>query len=317
MKKIICLIVVISLFKQTAFASIITDTSFTETNIVLHTATGDISGTLTTPLQEKGIPVALIIAGSGPTDRNGNNSMMKNNSLKQIAYALAEAGIASVRYDKRGIGQSMSASKKEEDLRFDNYVEDAVEWIGLLKKDKNFNKIIVIGHSEGSLIGMIAARKADMYISVAGAGQSADILLKEQLKEQPQEIKDNNYAILDSLKAGKIVEDTDPSLAMLFRKNIQPYLISWFKYDPQIEISKLTIPVLILQGTNDLQVKEDDAKRLAKANPKAKLLLIENMNHVLKIVIGDQEANAKAYNDPSLPLAPGLKKAIVDFIKSK
>ena len=150
--------------------------------------------------------VVLIIAGSGPTDRNGNNSMMKNNSLQQIAHALATAGIASVRYDKRGIAASTSAGKIEADLRFDHYVDDAVAWVDLLKKDKRFSTVAIAGHSEGSLIGMIAARHADKFISIAGAGQSSYRLLKEQLSTQPAAIKDASYAILDSLNEGKMVK---------------------------------------------------------------------------------------------------------------
>ncbi len=297
------------------YASANTDSNYIETPITLHTTTGDIFGTLTTPEKFTHIPVALIIAGSGPTDRDGNNSMMKNDCLKQLAYGLANAGIASVRFDKRAIGKSVAAAKKETDLRFENYIDDASEWINLLKKDNRFNKIIVIGHSEGSLIGMIAAQHADKYVSIAGPGQAADVVLKIQLEQQPQEIKDLCFPILDSLKAGKTVSDVKPILFSLFRPSLQPYMISWFKYDPQEEIKKLKIPVLIIQGKNDLQITEEDANRLAKANTNAKLILIENMNHVFKIVTGDKEENVKAYNDPSLQISSILTKSIVDFIK--
>ncbi len=319
MKQILFFLMLSCCLSSVANASVKTDSSFIETPITLHTSTGDIKGTLTTPKINAACPVALIIAGSGPTDRDGNNMMMKNDALKQMAHALADAGIASVRFDKRGIAGSMSAGigKKEEDLRFENYISDAKEWIDLLRQDKHFNKIIVIGHSEGSLIGMIAAANADKYISIAGCGQAADVVLKRQLAAQPDEIKNMCYPMLDSLKAGKLIKDVDPTLNSLFRPSLQPYLISWFKYDPQEEIKKLNIPVLILQGTNDLQINEDDANRLAKANPAAKLLLIENMNHVLKIVTGDQDANVKAYNDPSLQVSAILTKAIIDFIKEK
>jgi len=292
----------------------IKDTTLTETKVILETKTGQIFGTLTTPKRFFKIPVVLIIAGSGPTDRDGNGPMLKTNAYKKLAYALAENNIASIRYDKRGIAESKAALKKESDIRFDDYVNDAKEWIQLLKKDNRFSKIIVIGHSEGSLIGMLAAGKADMFISIAGAGQTIDKTLKEQLSAQPKEILELSNPIIESLKKGKTVDKVDPKVEMLFRLSVQPYLISWFKYDPQIEIQKLNIPILIIQGTKDIQVTVEDAKRLSKANPKAQLVLLDKMNHIFITVEGDRQANIATYNNPAIPLADGLVKNITDFI---
>jgi pimeloyl-ACP methyl ester carboxylesterase len=291
------------------------DSGFIETPVVLHSPTGDIFGTITTPIKFTAIPVALIIAGSGPTDRNGNNPYMKNNSLQQLAHGLAAANIASLRFDKRAIAASAAAGKNEADLRFDDYISDATAWIAFLRKDKRFSSIIIAGHSEGSLVGMITAVNADKFISLAGAGRSADLLLKEQLSADP-ELKDIAIPIIDSLRAGQLVRHIDPRVYIYFRPGIQSYLISWFKYDPQEEIKKLKIPVLILQGTNDLQVTTEDANSLAKAKPSAKRILIKDMNHVLKIVSGDRDANIKAYSDPSLPISAELLKEIIGFIKS-
>ena len=292
----------------------IKDTTLTETKVILETKTGQIFGTLTTPKRFFKIPVVLIIAGSGPTDRDGNGPMLKTNAYKKLAYALAENNIASIRYDKRGIAESKAALKKESDIRFDDYVNDAKEWIQLLKQDKRFSKVIVIGHSEGSLIGMLAAGKADMFISIAGAGQTIDKTLKEQLSAQPKEILELSNPIIESLKKGKTVDKVDPKVEMLFRLSVQPYLISWFKYDPQIEIQKLNIPILIIQGTKDIQVTVEDAKRLSKANPKAQLVLLDKMNHIFITVEGDRQANIATYNNPAIPLADGLVKNITDFI---
>ncbi len=291
-----------------------TDTTFIETQIILQTKTGQIFGTLTTPEKFDKIPVALIIAGSGPTDRDCNNPMMKNDAYKKLASGLAENNIASLRYDKRGIAESKEAGKNESDLRFDDYVNDAKEWIQLLKQDKRFSKVIVIGHSEGSLIGMVASTNADKFISIAGPGQSADKIIKEQLSSQPKEVQDLSFPIIDSLTNGKTVDNVNPMLAALFRQSVQLYMISWFKYDPQIEIQKLTIPVLIIQGTNDIQVTVEDAKRLSKANPNSQLLLIDKMNHILRTVVGDKHANVATYNNASLPIADELIKNITSFI---
>lgn len=292
------------------------DSVFVETPVILHTTTGDIFGTLTMPKISTKMPVALIIAGSGPTDRNGNNQMMKNESLKMLAYSLANNNIASLRFDKRAIGESKDAAKSEADLRFEDYISDAIGWIGILKKDNRFSKVVVIGHSEGSLIGMIASLlHSDGFVSIAGAGKSADKIIKEQLANQPQEIKDLSFPVIDSLVLGKTVNHVDPNLYSLFRPSVQPYMISWFHYDPQVEIKKLNIPVLIVQGTNDIQVSEADADLLAKANTRAQLVLIKNMNHIFKIVEGDRNENIASYNNPSLPISNELTNSIVTFIK--
>jgi len=290
------------------------DTAYTETPLALKTNTGDISGSLTLPTgTNKGI-VALIIAGSGPTDRDGNNPVMTNNSLKMLAEALAASGIASLRYDKRGIGQSASAMKKEEDLRFEDYVNDAKGWIELLKKDKRFKKIVIIGHSEGSLIGLLAASNADKFVSIAGPGQSADKVIKDQLHAQSQEIQNMTFPLIDSLKNGYKVTNPSPKLASLFRASVQQYLISWFAYDPSDQIKKLTIPVLIIQGTNDIQVSVSEAKLLSGANPNATLILVDKMNHVFKLAEADPQLNLKTYNDPALPLVPEFVTAVIVFI---
>ena len=286
--------------------------------VILKTATGEIFGTLTLPTNtNKKVPVALIIAGSGPTDRDGNNMSMKNNSLKMLAEALAKQGIASLRYDKRGIAESRKSAKSEFDLRFEDYINDAKGWIDFLLANKQFSKVIVIGHSEGSLIGMIAAEDRASFISIAGAGRSADLILKEQLAAQPKQIKDTCFAIIDSLKSGKTVEKVNPLLFSLFRPSVQPYMISWFKYDPQIEMNKIKKKSLIVQGTKDIQVSLVDAELLSKENNKSQLLVIENMNHVLKIVKGDRKENMATYNNQTIPVSEKMITGIVNFIKSK
>ena len=281
-----------------------------ELDQTLQTSTGELSGTLTVPILKGTFPVALIIAGSGPTDRNGNNAQMKNNSLQMLAHELAAQGIASLRYDKRGIGKSASAMISEELLRFENYVEDAKDWATQLKTDTRFNKLIIIGHSEGSLIGMLAAEKADAFVSLAGAGRPIDVILKEQLTEQLSGQKKLLRAAnegLSKLKEGKLVEDAPVELFGLFRPSVQPYITSWMKYDPAVEIAKLEIPIVIIQGSTDLQVKEEDARTLFMAHPlNSRLVIIEDMNHVLKIAPADRLKNIETYSKPELPLAEEL-----------
>ena len=314
MKKLFLCIAV--LFLSVANAQNKDEVTFKESPIILKINIDQLFGTLTTPDLKKKYPVALIIAGSGPTDRNGNNSMMKNNSLKMLAEALAKNGIASLRYDKRGIGESKASAISEESLVFENYTEDAKSWINLLKQDKRFSEIIVIGHSEGSMIGMIAGAKASKYISIAGPGESADKLIKAQIASKSnKQIEDMTFPIIDSLANGNHVKKVDPMLNSLFRPSIQPYLISWFKYNPQAEIKRLTVPILIIQGNNDLQVTVKDAELLSQANKNAELLIVDKMNHVMKTIEGDKQANLDSYNNETLPISEIMTARIISFIK--
>ena len=289
-----------------------------ESEITLKTTDGVIYGSLLQDAaQKKGATVALIISGSGPTDRNGNNPQMTNNSLKMLAEGLAANGIATVRYDKRGIAQSQAAGKAEADLRFENYINDAAGWIKLLQQDKRFSKVVVIGHSEGSLIGLEAALATNpaAFVSIAGAARSADSLLLMQVAKQPEMVKTEVQKIVAELQHGKPVKDYSPYLEMIFRPSVQPYLISWMKYQPATDLKKLKAKTLIIQGTTDLQVPVSEAQLLAKAKPDAKLLVIEGMNHVLKNAPADPQQNFATYANPDLPLAKELVPAIVQFVK--
>jgi pimeloyl-ACP methyl ester carboxylesterase len=295
------------------------DPSLKESPVLLKTLSGSISGTLTTPVSASGkIPVVLIIAGSGPTDRDGNSAKLglNGNTYKMLANELGKNNIATLRYDKRLVGQSVSTTKEKE-LRFEDYVDDAVGLINQLSEDQRFSKVIVLGHSEGSLVGILAIRDqpVNAFISVAGAGRSADIIVTEQMKSQPKYVADNFRTMLDSLKKGKFTENIDPKIYAIARPDIQPYLMSWFRYSPTKELKKAKIPVLILQGTNDIQVPVTDADLLKKAKSDAILTIIPGMNHILKEAPADREQNAATYNKPNLPLKPELVTAIVNFVK--
>lgn len=287
--------------------------------IVLETPTGKLAGSLLMPARSGRMPVALIIAGSGPTDRDGNSALQKepNDSLKMLAQMLADAGYASVRYDKRGIGASTAAMRSEADLRFDTYIDDAAAWIDKLARDPRFSSVVVIGHSEGSLIGMVAARKgkANGFISLAGAGSAAyDVLRRQLAGKLPGELAVVNERILTALQHGEKSEPVPPALAALYRPSVQPYLISYFKYLPSERIAMLDVPVLIVQGDTDIQMDRAEAAALATASPHAQLALIPGMNHVLKMVPADRQRQIASYGDPTLPLAPALQSAILDFM---
>ncbi|WP_184545218.1 serine aminopeptidase domain-containing protein [Mucilaginibacter sp. FT3.2] len=295
------------------------DPSITETPVSVKNLAGDISGTLAMPKNATGkVPVVLIIAGSGPTDRDGNSPKLglASNSYKMIANELGKSGIASLRYDKRLVGKSVS-STTETQLRFEDYVEDAVNLINFLNEDERFSRVIVLGHSEGSLVGMLASvdEPVKAFVSVAGAGDSADNILTEQMKSQPTHISDGFKRMLDSLKRGKTTDNIDPSLYFIARPGIQKYLMSWFRYNPAREIRKLKVPVLIIQGNTDLQVKVADAEKLKKGKSDAILEIIPEMNHILKEAPADKDKNMATYNQPDLPLKPEFVKALIPFVK--
>jgi uncharacterized protein len=292
-----------------------------EEPIDLVTPTGTIHGTLLRPAGTGAVPVALLIAGSGPTDRDGNSAMLPgpNNSLKLLAEGLAQQGIATVRYDKRGVAASATAITREADLRFDHYTDDAVAWINKLKADPRFSRVSVIGHSEGSLIGIRAARVggAASFVSLAGVGRRASDVLRGQLRPQlPAALWAESERVLAALEAGRTTDSVPQPLAALYRPSVQPYLISWFAYDPAREIAQLTVPVLIAQGTTDMQVGVPDAQALKAAKPNAELLIVEGMNHVLKLVPADPARQQASYSDPALPVAPQLLERVVAFLKT-
>lgn len=274
-----------------------------------------IDGTLIVPSTEKP-PLAILIGGSGPTDRNGNQQMMVNNSLKLLAEGLYKNDIASFRYDKRIVKQMKMNSVDEKNIRFDDFIEDAAAVLNHFKKDGRFSKIYIIGHSQGSLIGMIAAQNgADGFISIAGTGQEIDDVIIDQLSKQAPGLVENARTSFDDLRANGVALNYSPGLASIFRKEIQPFVFTWMQYNPKVEIAKLNIPILIINGDKDIQVQVSEAELLRSAKPDAAYEIIPNMNHVFKEIEGNDLENSKSYNIYNLPVIPKLITVISDFIK--
>jgi pimeloyl-ACP methyl ester carboxylesterase len=286
--------------------------------ITLDTGTGELFGSLLLPKSDNRVPVVLIISGSGPTDRDGNNTDGgRNDSLKRLAWVLAKHNIASVRYDKRGVAASLAATPDERNLTVEAYVADAQAWGRKLKTDPRFGQLIVLGHSEGALIASLAAPDidADAVISVSGSARPVDQVIREQLGNRlPPPLMLRSNELLDSLKAGKPDDNVPPPLQVIFRPSVQPYLISLFRQDPAAAFAKLKMPALIIQGSNDIQVGVNDARLLKAAKPDAELALIEGMNHVMRIVPNDVKRQLASYKDPQLPLAAELGTRILGFI---
>lgn len=297
------------------------DQPVTYETISIPVENGDLKIALEKPTEEKPSPVALIIAGSGPTDKDGNSVIAgKNDSYKMLAEGLAKEGIATIRYDKRGVGDNTGLFTKEEDITFELFADDAVKIIQYLQSNEAFTSVHVIGHSEGSLLGMLAAQKTgvESFVSLAGAGRAVDELVLEQLAGQlTLELITETKNALASLKKGELVEKVSPELQGLFRTSVQPYMISWLKYNPVSVIQNLEARTLIVQGTNDLQVVATDAEALKKGKNDATLLYVEGMNHILKNAPTDREGNLATYADATLPLHPELLPAICAFMKEE
>jgi hypothetical protein len=287
----------------------------TAKNVEVKTDDGILKGTLE-ETSDKSIAV-LIISGSGPTDRNGNSSMMTgdNNSLKMLAEELKDNGFASLRYDKRMIGESQGFPPESE-MTFNDFVEDAVAWVELLES-RGYEKIVIAGHSEGSLIGTLAAQRtnADGFISICGLAKNMGETIIEQLSQRMPMIVDDAKKIVDSLKAGKKIKVEGQILQSMFRESIQDFMIDVLQYEPAQEIAKLDIPTLIINGKHDMQVPFADGEILQKSANEGKYYALDSMNHVLKNSPNDMVGNLQTYTNPNLPINQELIDSIIEYLK--
>ncbi len=287
----------------------------------LPTEPGHLSGTVLLPEGDGPWPAVLILAGSGATDRNGNPTQFPggNNSLKQLAEHLAGDGVASLRVDKRGVAGSVSAVISEYDLRFEHFINDAVAWCEKLQDDPRFSSVTVVGHSQGAQVGMNAAwlSAADGFVSISGPGRDFFTVLREQLRTSlPVRTRVKAESVLLELEQGRIVEEPPIELTILFRSSVQPFMISWYRHDPVVELARLAVPVLVVQGLTDQQVSLTDAEALMGAQPDAHLVMVEGMNHVLKMVAADNAyAQQSSLVDSTLIIAPEVPAAVADLAR--
>jgi pimeloyl-ACP methyl ester carboxylesterase len=269
------------------------------------------------------LPVALIVAGSGPTDRNGNSTgplrAQNNSNLYAIlAWQLADAGIASVRYDKRALGENLQKIDLAQ-TSIDDFIADVIAGARKLATDRRFSKVVLIGHSEGAELVLQAANRgapAAGIVMLSGAGRPIMSVLHEQLSKQlpPEELVKWDSASARYLR-GEDAGDVHPGLKPLLLPVNRRFMQTWAKYDPPAEIARAHIPVLILQGGHDLQIGEADARSLQAAQPAATLIVIPAANHVFRAATDDRAAQARLYIDPTIPIVPELTPAIADWIK--
>ncbi len=286
-------------------------------DIALPSQPAPLHGTLLTP-EGPTRAAAVIIAGSGPTDRNGDSPLgVRGGVMRQLAEGLAADGIATVRYDKRGIAASSAAGFDESKLRFDDLVADARSWAAEAVARTGRPCAWLIGHSEGALIAQRAAVDNPQVcglVLLSPVGRKAGDQVREQLEAGlPETIKPAALAALGDLEAGRTTANI-PGLEALFRPSVQPYLISYLSLDPAALIAAYPGPVLLGTGSHDLQVPATNSDLLLAAQPRAEKVVFEGVNHVLRQAPADRAGNMATYGKADLPLDPAVVPAVSSFI---
>jgi pimeloyl-ACP methyl ester carboxylesterase len=291
-----------------------------ETPYTVRSGTFELGGTLTLPKAVSGpVPLAVIIAGSGPADRNGNSLMgIRPNSYAQLAWRLAERGIASLRYDKR----VLPATKGTVDittLTLETFAGDARSAADSLGRDSRFSKVFLLGHSEGASLALMAARDDKAVagvISVSGLGRPLTVVLREQVGRQVDSATLVRYdtAMAQYLR-GETPTDVPQALAILFVPINRNFMKSWAGFDPPAAARALRQPMLIVQGDHDLQATVADAEQLHRARPDAQLVVVPLANHVLKQTTETTLARQMPlYQTPTIPIMPEIVSPIADWI---
>ena len=292
----------------------------TQSLITVECQDCELNGSLMMPETDSVNTVVLFISGAADTDRDCNQGMMRTNAFRMLASELASYNFASVRYDKRGVGSSRQQPIAPEDLRIDHFISDAKEWIKMLKRDRRFSKVIVLGHSEGSLVALAACadnKYVDGVISISGVGRTMDQVLKDQFTGQPHQVREVAIDIINSMQRGQTVDQVPVYLTHILTPAKQPFLISTMHYNPQVEARRLKCPYMVVQGENDIELRIEDAKLLSAAHGKAKLVTIPGMNHVMKdCTTNDPGMQLMTYANPTLPLNRQLVLELAKFIKT-
>lgn len=284
--------------------------NYKENNISIN---DNIYGSIVEPKSRSNSNLVIFIGGSGPIDRDGNQSFMKCDMFKKLAYSLSEKGISSFRYDKRVVTQ-IRKGKLDKKITFDDFVSDAIAIIDFFQL--KYNSIVIAGHSQGSLVGLLSINEGvSGFISLSGAGRTIDMVIEDQISKTAPMLLEDTKNIFKILRSGKITEDFPLPLYSLFNIEIQPFIISWMQYDPKKIIAKIPIPSLIINGDNDLQVDEKEAKLLYNSAQNSEILIVKNMNHVLVEIEGDELKNVKSYNNPDLKISELVIEKMVEFIE--
>ncbi|MEW7280440.1 alpha/beta hydrolase [Aquimarina sp. 2201CG1-2-11] len=273
-----------------------------------------IEGLLVTPYSDEKVPLVIFVMDAGAINRDGNDRMSKNDTFKKLTYELAKQGIATYRYDKR-LFKIDGLGIKENEISLDHYIQDVVSILDYFNKNGNYKKIVVAGHGQGSLVGMVAAKdKANGFISIAGNAESVDQVIIEQIAKQAPGLDKSAFIAFKQLKEQGRATGYDPALESIFAYHLQPFMRSWIKYNPTDEIVKLKMPILIIFGGKDIQVDIGQGEKLKEVVPEAQSIFVKNMNHILKEIKGDRLENHKSYNEPFRKIIPEVITGIANFV---
>jgi pimeloyl-ACP methyl ester carboxylesterase len=271
-----------------------------EREIVFESGSLDLAGTLLLPRLAERSPGVVLIPGSGQVDRDENSKRLRINAFREIANYLAGEGVASLRYDKRGVGESDGDFWK---TGFYDNVSDALSALSFLKSQNEIrsDKIFLVGHSEGALI---ATRLAGMDVDVAGAvllagaSQSGEEILLWQTKQVTKGMKGFNKWLIDLLhidvlktqriQLEKIKNSTkDWYRVQLIAKLNAKWMREFLSYNPAEDLSKIQVPVLAITGTKDIQVNPDDLDRMAGlVKSDFEWHKVPDLTHILRVEIG-------------------------------
>jgi pimeloyl-ACP methyl ester carboxylesterase len=276
---------------------------------------GAIDAVLTTPPGVERPPVALLIAGSGSTDHDGNGPDIKPATLKKLSEQLLARNIATLRYDKRGAGGWKPEFGRPEDFRFKDYVDDAASLVNYLRSGGKFSRLVLVGHSEGGLVAILTARRVpvDRLVLLVTAARRQGDLLKAQLekKQLAPDVMEPITKAIDAIMAGQIVDP--PPRGLPIAPSMQPGIASAFTADPIDPLKQIEQPILIIGGGRDRQVARLDFIALSAAAPVAKTLWLPDMNHVL-VDVDDEADDLKAYAQPERVLDPAMIDTVAAFI---
>ena len=291
------------------FTSQLTSQNILELNVSINK---HVSGTLLKSEKEINSKIVILIGGSGPVDRDGNQSFMKTDMLKKLAFSLSKKGLATFRYDKRIVNQII-AGNIDKNMMFDDFVDDAVSVVNYFKS--KYKTIVIAGHSQGSLVGLLCLDpNVSGFISISGVGSPIDKIIESQVSKTAPLLLEDTKKTLEIMRNGNTTYDFPIALSSIFNIDVQPFMINWMQYNPSDIIANISIPCLIINGDKDLQVEVEEAKILNNSAQNSELLIVKNMNHVLVEIKGDELDNAKSYNNPNLEIAPNVCEKIIDFI---
>ncbi|ARN76609.1 hypothetical protein BST97_00525 [Nonlabens spongiae] len=277
--------------------------------------TSQVKGILMVPDTDRAVPLVIFIPDQGVVDRNGNDMRSKHFAYKQLADSLLTNQIATYRYDKRTFTQ-VKNRRVDNNTTLEDFVADARKVIAAFSNDRRFSKIVVLGHGQGSLVGMLAAiENVDKFISVAGAADPIDQIIVGQIAQQQPGLDKVAKKTFDKMRAQEgNVEDIQPALQSILHPSVQPFIKSWMKYDPKKVIAELSFPILIIHGSKDRQIDVVNAQLLADSSDSAEVKVINGMNHIMKRVGDDEILASKSYVDPDYELSDSFIETVIQFI---